>query len=525
MSRGRTAEFKPLSFSTTMRNPERIAAFLKCLSVFKGQILDNHIIFEVVKLLIREKLYCPMYVKRNVFLHNIFKSEENFSEGQIDEIIENSPQDHKEAGFDKGWPSRFDTFYKLPMELGFVYYKINEPIIVSQTGTLLIDAYKSQEVDNEQIKNVFLNALMKYQTNNPFRKILNSNVPLILLLETIKLLKEDKEENGAGILRNELSLLICWQNNNAYELYNLIKKLRKKYRYNCSDDIIYKICLNLLLENDTKESNRFKKKQILGESVDDFIRKMRITGIISLRGNGRFIDFNAFESGKIEYILTNYVHYDSFVNKKEFFDYMSKVDSNIICSSQDIDNKIVEDIKLQTLLRWANEYSIKDIANELLILAKKRATQNNVLKFIDEPTRLEFLVSVILVQHFKDAKIYPNYHVDDEGIPTFTASGGMADIEYYDKRCKSLVEVTLMTSRNQSIVEIPAITRHLQEEIKKESKHLIFSVFIAPVIHADSKYMSEFSKSRYQVTILPYDIEGFISNIKNKTSLSDLLVS
>ena len=129
--------------------------------------------------------------------------------------------------------------------------------------------------------------------------------------------------------------------------------------------------MNLLLENDTKESNRFKKKQILGESVDDFIRKMRITGIISLRGNGRFIDFNAFESGKIEYILTNYVHYDSFVNKKEFFDYMSKVDSNIICSSQDIDNKIVEDIKLQTLRRWANEYSIKDIANELLILAKK----------------------------------------------------------------------------------------------------------------------------------------------------------
>lgn len=252
---------------------------------------------------------------------------------------------------------------------------------------------------------------------------------------------------------------------------------------------------------------------------------MRITGIISIRGNGRFIDCNAFESEKIEYILKNYVHYDSFVSKKEFFDYMSKVDSNIICSSQDVDKKIVEDIKLQTLRRWANEYSIKDIANELLILAKKRATQNNVLKFIDEPTRLEFLVSVILVQHFKDAKVCPNYHVDDEGIPTFTASGGMADIEYYDKRCKSLVEVTLMTSRNQSIVEIPAITRHLQEEIKKESKHLIFSVFIAPVIHADSKYMSEFSKSRYQVTILPYDIEDFISDIKNKTSLSDLLVS
>ena len=35
------------------------------------------------------------------------------------EIKETSPLIHKETGFDKGWTSMFDTWYKLPMEFGF----------------------------------------------------------------------------------------------------------------------------------------------------------------------------------------------------------------------------------------------------------------------------------------------------------------------------------------------------------------------------------------------------------------------
>lgn len=58
---------KPLSFSTTIRNPERIP-----------------------------------------------KSEdETFSDKQLEKIIEMSPQKHKEAGFEYGWDSRFDTWYKM----------------------------------------------------------------------------------------------------------------------------------------------------------------------------------------------------------------------------------------------------------------------------------------------------------------------------------------------------------------------------------------------------------------------------
>jgi hypothetical protein len=47
MKRERASEHKPLSFSTTMRNPARIADFLKCIAPFEGQMLTKDIIFEV----------------------------------------------------------------------------------------------------------------------------------------------------------------------------------------------------------------------------------------------------------------------------------------------------------------------------------------------------------------------------------------------------------------------------------------------------------------------------------------------
>lgn len=87
---------------------------------------------------------------------------------------------------------------------------------------------------------------------------------------------------------------------------------------------------------------------------------------------------------------------------------------------------------------------------------------------IDNPTRLESLISIALKQHFKGLDVQLNYHIDDEGLPAFTVSGGMADIECYDVDCNSVVEVTLMCVRNQSPNEMPAITRHLQEAIERE---------------------------------------------------------
>ncbi len=522
MPRERNAEYKPLSFSTTMRNPSRIADFLKCILPYEGQALTNDIIINVALSLIKKKLYQPMYIGRTPRLKAILNEEREFSDLEANEIMQNSPQKHKEAGFEKGWPSRFDTWYKLPMDVGFLYYEMNSPIEISTTGHMLIDAHNEKPVNDEKIKNVFLNSLMKYQTNNPFRKNANDNSPLVLLLQVIKLLKNDPEENDAGVFRSELSLIICWPNRDAQALYEKIKELRRRYHFTYGDEVIYEICLDLLGATE-EQKNRFKINQITGEAVDEFIRKMRITGVVSLRGNGRFIDFNSFEMEKINYILDNYVDYENCATKAEFFRYIGAIDNNIVTITQTIDETIVADARITTLNRWANEYSKQDIINELSIVCGNGESRNAMLRIIDKPTRLEFLISIALKQHFEGLDVQPNYHVDDEGLPTFTASGGMADIECYDTDCNSLVEVTLMCARNQATNEMPAITRHLQEAIAQQPDITMFSMLVAPSIHADTKYMAAFSKHQYNVDILTFTIIEFINTIQNHNKISEFL--
>ena len=60
MPRERQPEYKPLSFSTTMRNPKRIADFIKCLLPFEGHILDNDVINSIAVSLIKNRLYKPL---------------------------------------------------------------------------------------------------------------------------------------------------------------------------------------------------------------------------------------------------------------------------------------------------------------------------------------------------------------------------------------------------------------------------------------------------------------------------------
>ena len=87
---------------------------------------------------------------------------------------------------------------------------------------MLIDAHNENPINDEKIKNVFLNALTKYQTNNPFRKNANDNSPLVLLLQVIKLLKDDTEENDAGIFRSELSLEIRISSKDSFKRFSFI---------------------------------------------------------------------------------------------------------------------------------------------------------------------------------------------------------------------------------------------------------------------------------------------------------------
>lgn len=87
--------------------------------------------------------------------------------------------------------------------------------------------------------------MMKYQSNNPFRRVLNANVPLLLLLNVMSILQE--QIHNSKIHRDEISFFLCWKDKNAINLAQKILDFRGKYpNFNYSNEIIYAECLKIL---------------------------------------------------------------------------------------------------------------------------------------------------------------------------------------------------------------------------------------------------------------------------------------
>ena len=522
------AKYKPLSFSTTLRNPNRIAGFLNQMLPYENKILTSEVIFEIIHNVIKNKLYKTIYEIGKPEYKEIFYSDElQFTDDQVEDIIKNTNQDHKEAGFDHGWESRFQTWYILLEEFGFVFYEKNKIIKISKAGHMLIDAYNEEEVNEQKIQNILLNCMAKYRTNNPFKKNLNSNVPLLLLMKVIQLLKNDVDENNSGVYRKELSLFICWPDDDAEKLYKLIKKIRKDFGYQYGDEVIYDICLELLgcITPEEKDKNKkyFKIEKICGEAIDEYIRKMRSTGVISLRGNGRFLDLNSFEQNKIKYILDNYDVNVEIEDKEKYFNYMGLCDNKFFDIRETVDSEKEYNVKIEKLYEISKKFTKEDIFRELMILSKKLESQNDVFKYISEPTRLEFLTSISLVQNLESCYIVPNYSIDDEGLPTMTARGEMPDIVCTDSNVAltANIEVTLMKGRSDQVNnEIVPIRRHLLSKINENLD--AFAVFIAPYVHEDTKEIAEWYKHKDKIDISTLTIEEFINKIKTNKKLITL---
>ena len=499
-------KYKPLLYTTTIRNPERYKDFIFLLKKFDGQILTA----EVVEKFEREAFKCGLYRP----MKRIPKS--------VKEKWGNTRNGHKEAGFERGWESRFDTQFKLMKVLGFVYYNMGEPILFSETGNFLASTisitYEKDGTVNRQILNsqneqiAFMQAFAKQQRCNPFIRELNDNIPLILLLEVIKKLNSDEEYNGVGISYKEIPLVIFWKDNDAEALYQRIKLLRNKHRYNPSNEVIEDICVNEILGGFKK----FKLKSIVSEYPDDFVRKMRMTGLISFRGGGRFIDINHNEDEKIDYILNHYTTYTKYMTEKEYFDYMSTID-NALFALRTVEISKTDAAK--KLTRLIPDYPWDLIKIELSHLANKTSSNHNVLKFISAPARLEFLTALAIKSKLPTVEVVPNYPFDDEGLPTSTAGGNNGDIECFEATNSILVEVTMAEGRQQTIMEAWPIARHLDEFKEKYQFDDSQCVFVAPSIFEDTKNQIDWAKDRKQIVIRPYKIVDFINYLDSATTL------
>ena len=261
-------------------------------------------------------------------------------------------------------------------------------------------------------------------------------------------------------------------------------------------------------------------KSIMVDYPDEFIRKMRLTGLISLRGAGRFIDINKNEIEKVEYILVNYSAYPTFDDEKAYFAYMAKTDVNLISFEAKI---LSSEENNELLLKWIEIYPWNIIKSELKGLAKRKNSNDEVLKHLSHPVRLEFLTSLAIKSKHRALKIIPNYPTDDEGIPTATAGGigNQGDIECFEDENGILVEVTMSGGRAQTIMEIWPIARHL-EEFSKKVNATTMCHFIAPSIYIDSQRQIKYIKDTATLTIKSRTIEDFITFLEKNERLFEM---
>lgn len=521
--RRREAEYKPLLYTTTIRNPERYKDFMCLLYKFNGQVLTNELIGEIEREFFKVGLYRPMRLpqsakeklkstKTGEFSDIALSDQETLDILNMnDPLINPEIKGHKEAGFDRGWPSRFQTQFSLMKTLGFVHYNIGEEIKFSETGYYLAhsvnikvkgDIISREIIHPEYEQMAFLQSFCKQQRCNPFIRELNDNIPLILLLKVIRRINNNTLYGNCGISYKELPLLIFWKDNNDEALYNRIVQLRKDYGYNVPDEIIEEICVDEILGG----FKSFKLKSIVSEYPDEFVRKMRMTGLISFRGGGRFIDINHNEDEKIDYILKTYSQYKKHNNEIEYFNYMSSIDKKLFS----IETTKVTPKQTETLLKkWVDYYSWDTIKTELCNLAERKSSKDNILKFLAAPVRLEFLTALAIKSKLSEVKVIPNYTCDDEGLPTSTAGGKIGDIECFEHSNGILVEVTMAEGRTQTSMEVWPIERHL-EAFKEKHTENSQCIFIAPTIFHDTMRQIKFVKMDTGNIIRPYPINDFI---------------
>ena len=499
----RNLQYKPLLLTTTIRNPERLRNFLLVLKAFEGQILTNSLCEKVEGELIRRGLYTPSRGVTNVIKEK-WGGLELLSNEEVDSLISLNPQQHKEAGFDYGWPSRFDTHYELGMWFGFVFYQIGKKIEFSELGNLYVhqtelNGEKFYTNDDQQI---FLNAFARYHRKNPFQRVLNHNRPLILLLAVLNELSKYENLASVGLARHELPFLIVWKDDNAGALANFIMKFREKWAFNPSSEVVFSAC-----EQIQGGWNKAEKLSTITKDLpDELLRKFRLTGLVSIRGNGRFVSINNDLKQVSDYLIENYSTLETFSSEREYFDYAAVIDPYLIQHGV-AKFQSTSDEDQESLNIWIKYFGIENIKKELLNLSKGRQSKDDVLRITPEPLRLEFLSALLLKHTYSEAKVVANYKRGDDGLPISHAPGNNADIELYKDTSLHLYEVTLMKGAAQAKAEMAPITRH--QDDYRQSHINVETVFVAPNIHVDTVRWVEFWNHK-GFKIINRSIEEFI---------------
>lgn len=545
------------SFNTTIRNPERMEALLRILVDMEGVPFDAAGQERFFGLQIKKRFYTPMRRTLGDELASaVYDSDQN---EDLDDSVVSSILDKYRGSVNSAGRGRTSVA---------VLNRFGLSIALQSHGSVVITPlgkkWLSGEIDDEEL---FTRFLLRWQYPNPIEPGYNTFdiKPFLGVLHLINAVNSAWIELGnkpVGLSKEEYRLFALSLKNKD-EIASAVRQivdfrqrtraLSGKQRTDFINDFTRSRAISIY--SYSNEDDLRKQIGNLKDYADSSLRYLRISGLIVLRGSGRYVDIAADKIAEVKSIIKSVpVGSIDFATAEEYIGYLGDLSYELPWQNEDDLRQISENLTSVLEIEAGEasidvdttDISIKPIAQQVNILQDKindvriqklRSLKHN-LDVLDEAIAklsditssryetvtarpsldFEWYTSRALMVLNDALRIDPSYKVGDDGLPT-GFRGNASDIECEYISFGMTVEVTLLNGRDQWYAEGQPVMRHLRdfEDKLANTKHA-YCIFVAPYIHRDTlnqfwvsnKYEFEGSRQR----IVPMTVSEFVDLLR-----------
>lgn len=541
------------SFNTTVRNPERMEALLRILAEMEGVTFDAAGQERFFGLQIKKRFYQPTRGTLGEDLAlAVYNSDQN--EYLSDDIVARILQRYRGSVDSAG---RGRTAVAVLNRFGLsIALQSHGPVVITPLGK----KWLSGEIDDEEL---FSRFFLRWQYPNPIESGYNDfdikPFPAVLhLINDVNQRWKNLGNDPVGLSKDEYRLFalslqtesgIQSASEQIIEFRQHSKSLSGKDRTDYINNFIRQRAIRVF--GYTNEESLRKQVGNLKDYADSSLRYFRTSGIIALRGSGRYVDIAADKKAEVDSIISKVpLPSVDFASAEEYLNYLGDLsyelpwqnetdlrnisenltsvlqteaeESSVAFDTAELDSKTlsqqvsilkekINDVRIEKLRSLRHDLEVLDEAIEKL----SNITSSRYETVTARPSLdFEWYVSRALMVLNDAVKIEPSFKVGDDGLPT-GFRGGVSDIECEYNSFGMTVEVTLLNGRDQWYAEGQPVMRHLRDfEEKLPEDKKAFCIFVAPFIHRDTlnqfwtsnKYEFEGRRQR----IVPLSIGEFV---------------
>jgi hypothetical protein len=552
------------SITTSIREAERIPDFLRAAARIEGRIWAD------------SKVQEDMYVNeialrvRRPTNKNLTEESIRILNGDAEELTYDLARRIFDEKTYKDAPMRGRNDIAPLVDLGLV--DVSDKVVITDLGKSLLK-------NDIEFPELMMNFALKWQVPEPghstYKAVNGYGIrPFIGILALIKRVNDLWQKEGkdpVGLKWSEFCVFgPTLINHNQIDIWaESIIEIRKKVSAVSGSEQpskqaeLFERFLGPLLASDENFSAD-PILQNLRDYGDNSWRYFKQTRFIKLRGAGHYVDISETATVEVDLLIeeelykpktfNTFAEYASYIQDLNSFvppwatpENLSKVKLNLekivsekggseppasgLKISKKFNSVLREDSGITILRNQIAKLNLQNLAAaaqelnflENCILDYQSLSRNGdiaeaQIKRLNRPTQLEYLSYKTLLSINDLVQIKPNYPIDDEGNPVFTAGGGVADIEVFYRDFNAICEVTMMRDRQQWVAEGQPVQRHLYEFLRRYPEKDALGIFIAPQVHDDTK--NTFKQAFFggygdvdSLRIIPFDFRMWVDMV------------